>query len=78
MAWDMARPGKRSRWGVWQQFGKDKVLRKARIERKTKETEIVAAPVLVDNLLLISTDKGLIAATPAQATDTRTNAVKKP
>jgi imidazoleglycerol-phosphate dehydratase len=42
MAWDMARPGKRSRWAAWQQLSKDKALRKARIERKTKETEIVA------------------------------------
>ncbi|GEM_PF-897207 len=52
--------------------------RRVNFYRLEKETEIVAAPVLSDNLLLIPTDKGLLAATPAQATDTRTNAVKKP
>ena len=52
--------------------------RRVNFYRLEKETEIVAAPILADNLLLISTDKGLLAATPAQASDTRTNAVKKP
>jgi outer membrane protein assembly factor BamB len=46
--------------------------------RLEKETEIVAVPVFTDSLLLISTDKGLLAATPSQPSDTRTNAVKKP
>src|SRR5262249_39722875 len=36
--------------------------RRVNYYRLEKDTEIVAAPVLVDNLLLISTDKGLIAA----------------
>ncbi len=42
-----------------------------------KEQEIVAQPAFSDNLLLILTDKGLVAAIASQATDTRSNSLKK-
>jgi outer membrane protein assembly factor BamB len=51
--------------------------RRVNFYRLDKEYEIVAAPVFQDQLLLLATNKGLVAAITTQATDGRTNAGKK-
>lgn len=51
--------------------------RRVNFYRLDKEQEIVAQPVFSGNLLLILTDKGLVAAIATQATDGRANALKK-
>jgi outer membrane protein assembly factor BamB len=45
--------------------------------RLDKEYEIVSEPVFSDHLLLLATNKGLVAAVTTQPTDPRTNAARK-
>ncbi len=51
--------------------------RRVNFYRLDKEFEIVAEPVFQDHLLLLATNKGLVAAITTQPTDGRTNARKK-
>jgi outer membrane protein assembly factor BamB len=51
--------------------------RRVNFYRLDKEQELVAQPVFSDNLLLLLTDKGLVAAVATQPPETHTNALKK-